>query len=87
MAIELGENLAKYAKNRFSSYDNFQIVNADFEKIIFFYDLYMQEFNYYNEFYINHSSQVIRKRYWCYGYFIAFRKVKTICENVKKRGV
>lgn len=46
MAIELGENLAKYAKNRFSSYDNFQIVNADFEKIIFFYDLYMQEFNY-----------------------------------------
>lgn len=31
LTIELGENLAKYAKNRFSSYDNFQIVNADFE--------------------------------------------------------
>lgn len=46
MAIELGENLEKYEKNMFSSYDNFQIVNADFEKIIFFYDLYMQEFNY-----------------------------------------
>lgn len=31
LAIELGEHLAKYTKNKFSSYDNFQIVNADFE--------------------------------------------------------
>ncbi|WIV11565.1 class I SAM-dependent methyltransferase [Proteiniborus sp. MB09-C3] len=31
LAIELGENLAKYIKNKFGSYDNFQIVNADFE--------------------------------------------------------
>ena len=31
LAIELGENLAEYTKNKFSSYDNFQIVNADFE--------------------------------------------------------
>lgn len=31
LAIELGEKLAKYTKNRFSSYDNFQILNADFE--------------------------------------------------------
>jgi len=30
-AIELGENFTEYTKNRFSSYDNFQIVNADFE--------------------------------------------------------
>ncbi|MDF2943600.1 MAG: methyltransferase [Herbinix sp.] len=31
LAIELGENLAEYTKNKFSSYENFQIVNADFE--------------------------------------------------------
>lgn len=31
LAIELGENLAEYTKKKFSSYDNFQIVNADFE--------------------------------------------------------
>lgn len=31
LAIELGEHLAEYAKNRFSAYDNFQIINADFE--------------------------------------------------------
>ncbi|MBS5825248.1 MAG: methyltransferase domain-containing protein [Clostridium argentinense] len=31
LAIELGENLAEYTKNKFISYDNFQIVNADFE--------------------------------------------------------
>lgn len=31
LAIELGEHLAAYAKNRFQTYDNFQIVNADFE--------------------------------------------------------
>lgn len=31
LAIELGENLAEYTKNKFCSYDNFQIVNSDFE--------------------------------------------------------
>ena len=35
LAIELGENLAKYTQNKFSSYDNFQIVNADFENYDF----------------------------------------------------
>jgi len=30
-AIELGENFTEAMKNRFGSYDNFQIVNADFE--------------------------------------------------------
>lgn len=30
-AIELGDNFTEYTKNRFSSYDNFRIVNADFE--------------------------------------------------------
>ena len=30
-AIELGEHLAEYTKNKFSTYGNFQIVNADFE--------------------------------------------------------
>lgn len=30
-AIELGEHLAAYTKNKFKSYDNFHIVNADFE--------------------------------------------------------
>jgi trans-aconitate methyltransferase len=31
LAIELGEHLSEYMKNKFSSYDNFRIVNADFE--------------------------------------------------------
>lgn len=31
LAIELGENFTKDMKNKFGSYDNFQIVNADFE--------------------------------------------------------
>ena len=31
MAIELGEHLAEYTKNKFSSYNNFHIVNDDFE--------------------------------------------------------
>ncbi|MFL0267417.1 methyltransferase domain-containing protein [Candidatus Clostridium radicumherbarum] len=31
LAIELGENFTEAMKNRFSTYDNFQIVNADFE--------------------------------------------------------
>ena len=31
LAIELGEHLAEYVKNKFSSYKNFQIINADFE--------------------------------------------------------
>lgn len=31
LAIELGEHLAEFAKNKFSHYPNFQIVNDDFE--------------------------------------------------------
>lgn len=31
LAIELGEHLAEYTKNKFSSYNNFHIVNDDFE--------------------------------------------------------
>ena len=31
LAIELGEHLAEYTKSKFKSYDNFHIVNADFE--------------------------------------------------------
>lgn len=31
LAIELGENFTEAMKNNFSAYDNFQIVNADFE--------------------------------------------------------
>jgi 16S rRNA A1518/A1519 N6-dimethyltransferase RsmA/KsgA/DIM1 with predicted DNA glycosylase/AP lyase activity len=31
LAIELGIHLAEYTKNRFNTYDNFHIVNADFE--------------------------------------------------------
>lgn len=31
LAVELGENLAEYTKSRFRKYDNFRIVNADFE--------------------------------------------------------
>lgn len=30
LAIELGENLAQFTNDKFSSYDNFKIVNADF---------------------------------------------------------
>lgn len=30
-AIELGENLAVYSKNKFTSFDNFNIINIDFE--------------------------------------------------------
>jgi ubiquinone/menaquinone biosynthesis C-methylase UbiE len=41
LAIELGENLSEYTKNKFSSYDNFQIVNADFET----YDFGRQKFD------------------------------------------
>ena len=31
LAIELGENFTEFMKKQFGSYDNFQIVNADFE--------------------------------------------------------
>lgn len=31
LAIELGENFTEFMNNRFGSYNNFQIVNADFE--------------------------------------------------------
>lgn len=31
LAIELGENFVDFMKNKFGSYNNFQIVNADFE--------------------------------------------------------
>jgi len=31
LAIELGENLAEFMKNKFKVYNNFQLVNADFE--------------------------------------------------------
>jgi 16S rRNA A1518/A1519 N6-dimethyltransferase RsmA/KsgA/DIM1 with predicted DNA glycosylase/AP lyase activity len=31
LAVELGENLAEFMKNKFSSYANFSLVNADFE--------------------------------------------------------
>ena len=31
LAIELGEHLAEYTKNKFKSYDNFHLVNGDFE--------------------------------------------------------
>lgn len=41
LAIELGENFAEAMKNRFGSYDNFQIVNADFET----YDFGQNKFN------------------------------------------
>lgn len=34
-AIELGENFTAFMKNKFDSYPNFNIVNADFEKYIF----------------------------------------------------
>ena len=35
LAIELGENLSEYTKKKFVSYDNFHIINADFEKYDF----------------------------------------------------
>ena len=41
LAIELGKNFAEAMKNRFGSYDNFQIVNADFET----YDLGKGQFD------------------------------------------
>ena len=31
LAIELGENLAEFMKNKFNPYSNFQLINADFE--------------------------------------------------------
>ena len=31
LAIELGENLAEFMKNKFEIYDNFRLINADFE--------------------------------------------------------
>lgn len=31
LAIELGENFSEFTQNKFRAYDNFQIVNADFE--------------------------------------------------------
>lgn len=31
LAVELGENFTEFMKNKFGSYTNFQIVNADFE--------------------------------------------------------
>jgi len=41
LAIELGENLAAFMKNKFNSYDNFQIVNGDFET----YDFGQEKFD------------------------------------------
>ena len=41
LGIELGEHLAEYTKNKFSSYNNFHIVNADFEN----YDFGQQQFD------------------------------------------
>lgn len=41
LAIELGEHLAAFMKDRFRSYDNFRIVNADFET----YDFGQQQFD------------------------------------------
>jgi len=35
LAIELGENFTEFMTNKFASYDNFQIVNADFENYDF----------------------------------------------------
>lgn len=40
-AIELGENFTQYMKDKYKSYDNFNIVNADFET----YDFGMQKFD------------------------------------------
>lgn len=33
LAIELGENFTEFTRNKFKSYKNFQVENADFEKI------------------------------------------------------
>ena len=41
LGIELGEHLAAYMEQKFQSYDNFQIVNADFET----YDFGPQKFD------------------------------------------
>jgi SAM-dependent methyltransferase len=41
LGIELGENFTEAMKNRFGSYDNFQIVNADFET----YDFGQRQFD------------------------------------------
>lgn len=41
LAIELGENFTKAMKERFGSFDNFQIVNADFET----YDFGQRQFD------------------------------------------
>ena len=35
MAIELGENFTEFMKKKFGSYENFHIVNADFESYDF----------------------------------------------------
>jgi 16S rRNA A1518/A1519 N6-dimethyltransferase RsmA/KsgA/DIM1 with predicted DNA glycosylase/AP lyase activity len=35
LAIELGENFTEFMTNRFGSYKNFQIANADFENAKF----------------------------------------------------
>jgi SAM-dependent methyltransferase len=40
-AVELGEHLAAYTKSKFKAYDNFHIVNADFET----YDFGQQRFD------------------------------------------
>ena len=37
LAIELGENLSEFIKKKFESYDNFHLVNADFELYDFGY--------------------------------------------------
>jgi ubiquinone/menaquinone biosynthesis C-methylase UbiE len=67
LAIELGENLAEYTKNKFHSYDNFQIVNADFET----YDLG------YNKFDLVYSAAAIQ---WI-PEKIGFPKVYDILKN------
>lgn len=41
LAIELGENFTEAMKNKFGSYDNFQIINADFET----YDFRKRQFD------------------------------------------
>ena len=35
LALELGENFTEFTRNKFKSYKNFQIENADFEKFNF----------------------------------------------------
>lgn len=41
LAIELGENFTEFTKNKFSSFNNFQIINADFET----YDFGSEQFD------------------------------------------